>query len=343
MLIIFHDQNHVVFFLRASKVHRVVFFGANQIVLKYFDALSLRLPTSYVKWYARTWGTCRRSYSTYDFSGRINSLANVDQRFLDTLRAIRNNDWSYIRGSLAHSHLLMNVAQDLGKPRSWGDPAQIPAYGGPSANATWQKIGVTSRADVGGFPCEVVHGDLGLKWGFGSGCAGNAAIRFALAFVEAMALYLPVRALIGPCLTTIHIDHVSPQVHFLPILLTRPSSILRLHRIVLPTTLHAFRSAAFLSTFLTSCWYGVCLTRSIVLARLFPWISHDVWDGPYGGIMVGSLLCGSSIWIENGRRRGEMALYVLPRAIRSLLPHKWMMHGNLGIKLIERSVSSHLP
>jgi len=177
---------------------------------------------------------------------------------------------------------------------------------------------VTSRADVGGFPCEVVHGGLGLKWGFGGGCAGNAAIRFALAFIEAMVLYLP--------------------VHFLPILLTRPSSIIHLHRVALPTILHACRSATFLSTFLTSCWYGVCLTRSIVLARLFPRISHDVWDGPYGSIMVGSLLCGSSIWVENGRRRGEMALYVLPRAVRSLLPYKWMGRDNLAIKLIERFV-----
>jgi len=161
----------------------------------------------------------------------------------------------------------------------------------------------------------MVHGDLGLRWGLGNGCTGNAAIRFALAFVEAMTLYLP--------------------VHFLPILLTRPSSIARGHRVVFPTIRHTIRSAAFLSTFVSSCWYGVCLTRSIVFARMLPWISHDIWDGPYGGIMAGSLLCGSSIWIENGRRRGEMALYVLPRAIRSFLPYKWMRSGNLGIKLIE--------
>jgi hypothetical protein len=139
-------------------------------------------------------------------------------------------------------------------------------------------------------------------------------------------------------LTHTHIN--SYQVHFLPILLTRPSSIARGHRVVFPTIRHTIRSAAFLSTFVSSCWYGVCLTRSIVFARMLPWISHDIWDGPYGGIMAGSLLCGSSIWIENGRRRGEMALYVLPRAIRSFLPYKWMRSGNLGIKLIEWSVPS---
>jgi hypothetical protein len=84
------------------------------------------------------------------------------------------------------------MAQDLGHPPSWGDPVQIPAYGGSFANATWQKLGVTSRTNVGGFPCEMVHGGLGLKWGFGNSCTGNATIRLAVAFVEAMALYLPV-------------------------------------------------------------------------------------------------------------------------------------------------------
>jgi hypothetical protein len=125
---------------------------------------------------------------------RINSLAHVDPQYLDVLRAIRANDLSYIRESPTHSHLLMDVAQDLGYPRSWGDFAQIPAFGGILANEAWQKLGVTSRADVGGLPCEMVHGDLGLRWGLGNGCTGNAAIRFALAFVEAMALYLPVRS-----------------------------------------------------------------------------------------------------------------------------------------------------
>lgn len=87
----------------------------------------------------------------------------------------------------------MSLSQDLGHPPSWGDPAQLPAYGGAIANATWQKLGMTGRRGVGGFPCEVVHGGLGVKWGLGNGCTTNAALRLALAFVEAIALYLPVR------------------------------------------------------------------------------------------------------------------------------------------------------
>jgi len=207
------------------------------------------------------------------------------------------------------------MSQDLGYPPSWGNVDLLPAYGGAAANVAWRKLGVTSRANVGGFPCEIVHGGLGSRWGLGNGCTANAAIRLILAFFEAVAIYLP--------------------VHFVPIILTRPKSILRLQRVVLPTILHTFRSAAFLSAFVSSCWFGVCFTRSIFFARLFPWISHDVWDGPCGAMLAGSLLCGSSIWIENGRRRGEMALYVLPRAIRSLLPYKWLRSGNKVVKLFE--------
>lgn len=47
-------------------------------------------------------------------------------------------------------------------------------------------------------------------------------------------------------------------------------------------------------------------------------------------------MCGSSIWIEDGRRRGEMALYVLPRALRACLPNAWVKSGNRGVKVVER-------
>ncbi len=104
------------------------------------------------------------------------------------------------------------------------------------------------------------------------------------------------------------------------------------------TLLSVARSASFLSAFVSSIWFAVCFTRTLVLARLFPWISHDFWDGPYGCAFVGSLVCGASIWIERGRRRGEMALYVLPRAIRACLPAKWLRSGRPSVRWAERSV-----
>lgn len=127
------------------------------------------------------------------------------------------------------------------------------------------------------------------------------------------------------------------QTHFIPILLTRPRILLDARR-TLTTLFGAVRSAAFLSSFVSLYWFSVCVTRSIVLARLFPWISHDFWDGPLGCILVGSLMCGSSIWVENGRRRGEMALYVLPRAIRACLPEVLFRTRRRMPHLIEQSV-----
>lgn len=126
---------------------------------------------------------------------RINSLAKVDHRLIDTLRAIRDGNWSYIRGSPSHSHILTEMADDLGRPAVWGHPVHLPPYGGPSADKVWQQLGVTTRPGVGGFPCDIVHGGLGSSWGLGDGCTTNAGIRLALAFLQAVALYLPVRIL----------------------------------------------------------------------------------------------------------------------------------------------------
>lgn len=69
-------------------------------------------------------------------------------------------------------------------------------------------------------------------------------------------------------------------------------------------------------------------------------ISHNFLDGPYGGIMAGCLACGASIWIEQGKRRGEMALYVLPRALRTLLKDQWLTSGSRSLKFAERYVTS---
>ena len=82
----------------------------------------------------------------------------------------------------------------------------------------------------------------------------------------------------------------------------------------------------------------MCLTRTLVVARAFPRISHDFYDGPFGCIMAACLVCGSSIWIESGRRRGEIALYVLPRAIRACLPDRWSRSGRKSVHIIEQLV-----
>ncbi|KIY68823.1 hypothetical protein CYLTODRAFT_421272 [Cylindrobasidium torrendii FP15055 ss-10] len=247
----------------------------------------------------------------------IGALARVDERLLKTLDLIRTGDWSYIHGSRDHSHLLQTMSSDLGHPAVWGNPVALPSHGGKQATKTWQELGVSSRPGLGGIPCEIVHGGTGSSFGLEHSCTSNAFLRGLKAFTQCVPIYIP--------------------VHFLPPLLSKPRIFLNPHR-VLSTLLGALRSAGFLTTFIASYWYAVCLTRSKVLARLLPFVSHDFWDGPYGCIMAGCLACGSSIWIEHPRRRGEMAMYVLPRAIRTLIPEGLIRGGNRGMLALERIV-----
>ncbi len=122
-------------------------------------------------------------------------------------------------------------------------------------------------------------------------------------------------------------------------MIRRPQRLLNFQSI-LDTLLGILRSASFLSAFVSSFWAAVCFTRTLVVARALPEISHDFYDGPFGCVMAGCLVCGSSIWIESGRRRGEMALYVLPRAIRACLPDRWLRSGRKSVYAIEQLVFS---
>lgn len=116
------------------------------------------------------------------------SLANIDPRILDALRAIRSGAWSYSRHQATPHDLVSSLSSSLGYPASWGDVSRLPAVGGPTADAAWKVLRVKGRAGVGGIPCELVHGGV-----TGSSCTANAGIRGIQAFIEALAIYLPVR------------------------------------------------------------------------------------------------------------------------------------------------------
>jgi hypothetical protein len=98
-----------------------------------------------------------------------------------------------LRGSPENRALLMSYAVDLGHPKEWGDPLRLPPYGGRVANAAWQALGVERKPNVGGIPCEIVHGRVGRRLGLSSSCTANAFLRGVTAFAEGVALYLPVR------------------------------------------------------------------------------------------------------------------------------------------------------
>jgi hypothetical protein len=215
---------------------------------------------------------------------------------LEALRELKEGKWSYgyaMTTSSSSRNLLTSLSTSLGYPASWGDPAQLPSKSGNHATTTWRRLGVQGRDGVGGLPCELVHGGIG-----GRSCTENTLSRATTAFAKAMAIYIP--------------------VHFLAFVMKTESSRNDFYN----TLLSAVRSASFLTTFLSTFWFTVCFTRTIVLARLMTGISHQFWDGPYGCILAGCLTSGLSVFIEDNKRRGEMALYVLSKALQTIIPNR---------------------
>lgn len=204
--------------------------------------------------------------------------------------------------------ILISHAQDLGYPAAWGDPARLPVTGGPNADRIWQELGVTSRPGRGGLPCELVHGDL-----MTSSCAENAGTRWIKAFIKAFLIYLP--------------------VHTIPTLIINPRRIIS-DPFTLITAIS--RSSAFLATFVGTVWSTICLSRTVLGPKLFPNLPQQTIDGSFGGIALACVTCCFSLYIERGKRRGEIALYVLPRAIRTLFKESWLRSGKLSVRLTER-------
>lgn len=93
---------------------------------------------------------------------------------------------------------------------------------------------------------------------------------------------------------------------------------------LLRTVVSASKSSAFLGTFITLFYYGVCLART----RLGP---HILGTSPAarqqidGGLCVGTgcFLCGWSVLLEPAGRRKELALFVAPRAVATMLPRRY--------------------
>lgn len=283
-----------------AKIDSVVFWLCSARIMYSFFYYPERLPSSYVKW--------------------ISSLANIDSRLLAAVRGIKEGTWSYRTGTSSPDvrALLTTGATDIGLPPTWGDPHTLPAFGGSGATKIWRELGVQGRDGVAGLPCEIIHRGV-----CGSSCTANASLRFAKVFTQAIAIYIP--------------------AHFIPALLTRPRSLLTASK-PLTLLLSAARSSTFLSTFVASFYLTVCTFHTFI-PRLLPFlfspgrISHDFVDGPYGVVFIGSFICGgASIWIEHPKRRGEMALYVIPRAIRAMLSDKWVKKDGVIFRVIERLI-----
>jgi hypothetical protein len=142
------------------------------------------------------------------------------------------------------------------------------------------------------FPCEMVH------MGCGPSCERHALSRFARSFRWALSTYLPLSLL----------------------LVVRKRNLPALRRALLG----AARSSAFLGTFITLFYYGVCLARNRVGPRLLG-TSLSARQRIDGGLCVGTgcALCGWSVLLESAPRRKDMALFVAPRAMAALLPRRY--------------------
>ncbi|KAI0401198.1 integral membrane protein [Xylaria palmicola] len=140
------------------------------------------------------------------------------------------------------------------------------------------------------FPCEMVH------MGCGPSCEYHALSRFFRSFKWSMATYLPLN------------------------ILARRKNLQGFRKALVS----AMRSSSFLAAFITLFYYGVCLARTRFGPQLLgkDAASRQAIDA---GVCVGCgcFMCGWSIFFEVASRRKDMALFVVPRAVATLLPRRY--------------------
>lgn len=144
------------------------------------------------------------------------------------------------------------------------------------------------------FPCEVVH------MGCGPSCEYHALSRFGRSFRWALATYLPLNLL----------------------LVARQPNRKQLRAALLS----AARSSAFLGAFIALFYYGVCLARTRLGPRIVGGDDATARSNRLdGGLCVGAgcLACGWSVLFEAPGRRKDLALFVAPRALATLLPRRY--------------------
>lgn len=85
---------------------------------------------------------------------------------------------------------------------------------------------------------------------------------------------------------------------------------------ILHILLASVRSSTFLGTYIAIIWYSICFVRTRFGYQLLG-VNQSRLDHTLGPLL-GSMLCGLSLLVESKHRRGEMTLYVVPRALFSL-------------------------
>jgi hypothetical protein len=154
-------------------------------------------------------------------------------------------------------------------------------------------------------PCEMVH------MGHGPSCEWHAVLRFMQTFNFAWMTYLPLQILL-------RVRTKQPR-----------ATLVR-------ATKDVARSSAFIAFFVSTFYYSVCLVRTRLGPRLFDerTVTPMMWDS---GLCVGAgcFVCGWSIFVESPSRRQELALFVAPRAVATLLPRRYHRQVRIGNKNVE--------
>ncbi|EGW35235.1 uncharacterized protein SPAPADRAFT_58439 [Spathaspora passalidarum NRRL Y-27907] len=78
------------------------------------------------------------------------------------------------------------------------------------------------------------------------------------------------------------------------------------------------RSSAFLGAFIGIYWYSVCLARTRLFPLLAPKVPRTRYDDTIAPAM-GAIMCGLSSLVETPQRRKELALFVAPRGLGTLV------------------------
>jgi len=142
-------------------------------------------------------------------------------------------------------------------------------------------------------PCELYHS------GSGPSCEWHALERFWKSWQFAMRMYLP--------------------LNILMLFRRKPSK-----RSASRAFSEASRSSAFLAGFIALFYYGVCCARTRIGPKLFSskTVTPMMWDS---GICIGTgcFMCGWSILLENASRRQEIAFFVAPRALGTIIPRRY--------------------
>lgn len=140
-------------------------------------------------------------------------------------------------------------------------------------------------------PCRLVHQNSF------SNCEMHALWRFYRGVLTAMTIYMPLNALLS---------------------ITSKSWKRAAHRIFVSS----LRSSVFLALYIMLNWYSVCLVRTRLGPLLFPSATPQQLEDTWGPAL-GSLTCGLSSLAETPQRRGELALFVAPKAMTAILPQRF--------------------